>query len=90
MVGEYLLWIVAALHASPLYIIVLCPDAKVVAVRAASREKVGYTADLTPAMFDRALRQETPRLGLWLDSSQLELDETVDEILARLEEARIR
>lgn len=71
-------------------VVVLCPDAKVVAARATSREKGGYTAEFIPAMFDRAFRQETPRLGLWLDSSQLELGETVDEILARLEEVRIR
>jgi hypothetical protein len=38
---------------------------------------------------DRALREETPRLGLWLDNSDQTPTETVDEILARREEARL-
>ena len=29
------------------------------------------------------MREETPRVGLWLDSSELTAEQTVDEILAR-------
>jgi hypothetical protein len=39
---------------------------------------------------DRALREETPRLGLWLDTSELTLTETVEEILGRADESAIR
>jgi hypothetical protein len=35
------------------------------------------------------MRTETPHIGLWLDSSQQTPDETVEEIVARLAEARI-
>jgi predicted kinase len=44
----------------------------------------------TIAELDRGLRETTPRLGLWLDTSEQTPEETVDEILARLEEARVR
>jgi hypothetical protein len=29
----------------------------------------------------RGLREETPRIGLWLDTSDMTVDETVDAIL---------
>ena len=29
------------------------------------------------------MREETPRVGLWLDSSELTAEQKVDEILAR-------
>ena len=37
----------------------------------------------TVALLDRALRQQTPRLGLWLDTTDQTPEETVDEILDR-------
>jgi predicted kinase len=72
----------------PLYVVALCPTAEVVAAREAKRPKVGYRG-FTVDQLDRALRTETPRLGLWLDSSQLSVDETVERILADLDRARI-
>jgi predicted kinase len=90
VVGSHLKQIIAGLETTPLYVIVLCPSAETVAARAAARSKGGYTPEFTPAMFDSALRQETPRLGLWLDSTALSVEETVAEILARLGEARVR
>jgi predicted kinase len=71
----------------PLYLVVLCPAPGVVAAREAGRGKRGYHDDAAVASFDEALRNETPRLGLWLDSSQLTAAETVDQILAQLDEA---
>jgi hypothetical protein len=32
---------------------------------------------------DRSLREDTPRLGLWLDTSGLTVEETVDAIVER-------
>lgn len=72
---------VAALYAEvPLHLVVLCPSPEVVAAREAGRHKRGYGA-FTPHDLDRALRGETPRLGLWLDSSALTVAETVEAIL---------
>lgn len=90
VLGQQLPDVLAALPIAPLYLIVLSPNAEVVTARAAARSKGGYTADFTPAMFDSAFRQDTPRLGLWLDSSALSVNETVDTILAKLDVAQIR
>ncbi|OWJ66385.1 AAA family ATPase [Inquilinus limosus] len=68
-------------------IVVLCPSPEAVAEREAGRPKTGYGA-WTPADLDRGLRADTPRLGLWLDSSGLTVGETVDAILARIAETR--
>ena len=74
---------------SPVCLVVLCPTAEVVAERDASRAKTGYGA-WTTAMLDSELRTNTTRVGLWLDTSELTVAETVDTILARLNEARLR
>lgn len=69
-------------------IVVLCPSPATVAAREAARQKTGYGA-WTPADLDRSLRTITPRIGLWLDSSELSVAETVDAILARITETRM-
>ncbi|MGI9616918.1 MAG: AAA family ATPase [Acidimicrobiales bacterium] len=65
----------------PAALVVLAPTVDVVAQRETARAKTGYGA-FTPADLDRVLREDTPRLGLWLDSSNQTPTETVDEILA--------
>lgn len=73
----------------PLYVVVLCPNAGVVAKREAERSKKGYGIWTVEAL-DQLLRNETPRLGMWLDSSELSPEETVDEIMERYQiEARV-
>lgn len=72
-----------------LYVVVLCPAPEVVAEREASRDKTGY-GDWTPADLDSDLRDNTPRIGLWLDTSAFTVEQTVDAILARLDEAVVR
>ena len=67
-----------------LQVIVLCPSPEVVAQREAARNKVGYTS-WSPVDLDTELRSNTPRLGLWLDNSALSVEETVDTILAQLD-----
>ncbi|HXH56696.1 AAA family ATPase [Iamia sp.] len=82
VIGAVLTEYVEAIRSRPLVVVVLAPDPAVVAAREASREKVAYRhgpdgiADL-----DAALRAETPRIGLWLDTSDHEPDRTVDEII---------
>lgn len=79
---------VIKLYSRPLYLIVLCPSPKIALERDKNRHKHTYTS-WTPEILDKALREETPRLGLWLDSSELSIEKTVDAILARLDEAKI-
>lgn len=89
VIGEALPRVLAELAPLRRYVVVLCPSVAAVEAREAGRAKSGYNADFTAAAFDQILRVETPRLGLWLDSSTLTVDETVDAILARLVEARV-
>ncbi|MEU6713666.1 AAA family ATPase [Nonomuraea sp. NPDC046802] len=73
----------------PLHVIVLLPDPAEVERRERARAKIGYGNGWTIAQLDRALREETPRIGLWLDTSRQNAQETVDEIIFRAEESKI-
>lgn len=81
LLGRHLAAMVEALRPWRPGVVVLCPSPEVVARRDALRAKTGYGA-WTPDDLDRALRAETPRLGLWLDTSALGVEETVDAIIA--------
>ncbi|MCX4700372.1 AAA family ATPase [Streptomyces sp. NBC_01373] len=72
----------------PLYVVVLAPSPETVTAREAGRAKTGYGA-WTVEELDGALRAKTPRIGLWLDSSELAVEETVAKILAGRERARV-
>lgn len=89
IVGESLRYVLGLLPADP-YLVVLCPNAAVAASRDAARAKTGYSESFTAAAFDQVLRTETPRLGLWLDTSAMSVTATVDAILAGLDTALIR
>lgn len=90
IIGALLQEVVEHLKAMrPLHVIVLAPSPDVVAQREAGRSKVGY-GSWTPEMLDQGLRAETPRIGLWLDTSAQTAAETVDYILTHLHEAVIR
>ena len=47
--------------------------------------RVDYEPDAAPA----ATEQHTKRVGLWLDTTEQTVDQTVDTILSRLDEARL-
>lgn len=88
VLGGYLTNMVAAIRTRPLYVVVLAPSPDVVRerdeVRRAARGKVAYKpGDESIADLDAYLRQQTPRIGLWLDTSGQTVDETVQEILER-------
>jgi hypothetical protein len=72
----------------PRYVVVLAPRPAVVAERERSRAKTGYGAWTVDAL-DDILRRDTPRIGLWLDTSEHTPDETVDAILSGLPTARL-
>lgn len=72
-----------------LFVVVLAPSPDVAARRDRDRAKTGY-GDWTAADLDAGLRRDTPRLGLWLDTSNFTAEETVTAILDRSGEALIR
>ncbi|MEU4656051.1 AAA family ATPase [Streptomyces sp. NPDC023723] len=81
--GEYLADLPRLIRSRPLAVVMLAPDPEVVARREAQRAKSGYGPDWQPAAMDKVLRDSTPRIGLWLDTSEQTVEETVDEILKR-------
>jgi predicted kinase len=68
-------------------VVVLRPSVQTLAQREADRAKSGYRG-FSPADLDAVLERETPRLGLWLDTSDQSVEETVHAIFERLSETR--
>jgi hypothetical protein len=70
-------------------VVVLNPRPDVVATREQQREKSGYgewdIEGLCASFFE-----ETSHIGLWLDTSELSPEETVEAILHRRHDARVR
>lgn len=79
IIGSMLQETVALIRNRPLYVIVLTPNQATVANREAARPKTGYGL-WTIAELDRQLREETPRVGMWLDSSDQSAEQTVEQI----------
>jgi predicted kinase len=88
VLGPELAEYIDLIRTRPLHVVVLAPRPEVVAAREAGRPKTGYGA-WTVEDLDRSLRTETPRIGLWLDTSDLSVEETADAILAGRERARV-
>ncbi len=80
IIGKMLEDFVLFLDTRPFYMVVLCPEPAAVAEREAGRAKKGY-GEWTVQTLDEVLRSETPRIGMWLDTSQLTPEQTADEIL---------
>ncbi|MFJ2669368.1 AAA family ATPase [Streptomyces sp. NPDC087525] len=91
LLGRYLEEFVGLLGGvHPRHVIVLAPDSDTVLRRDAGRaarayDKGGWTA---PEL-DRVFRRDTAQLGLWIDTSGQRARETVEDILARLDESEI-
>ncbi|MEU0196619.1 MULTISPECIES: AAA family ATPase [unclassified Streptomyces] len=89
VLGEDLRAYTGLVRTRPLYVVVLAPRPEAVAAREAARPKTGYGGGWTVAALDEELRARTPRIGLWLDTSELTVEQTVEEILAGRERARV-
>lgn len=87
--GEDLARQVARVCANPLIVVVLTPSDEAVVAREVGRGTGAYSdwmggRDLQAAVADfQGYLAATPRLGLWLDTSQLSPDATVEAILAQ-------
>jgi chloramphenicol 3-O-phosphotransferase len=92
ILGEFLGWAVEQLQPHRPAVIVLDPSAEALAVRDKGRSKNIYGDPVhgswTAEMMRQVLHDNTPRIGLWLDSSAQTVSETVDAILAGLTQAR--
>jgi chloramphenicol 3-O-phosphotransferase len=87
VIGSALRDVVGSFQPFQPFVVVLCPRPDVVAARDQARGKTGYLDRAAVNAFDQVLRVETPRLGYWLDNSDLTIDETVARILAELSQS---
>ena len=89
ILGSHLAEMTAMIRSRPLLVIVLAPQAAAIAAREERRGKTAYDRWAIEQL-DTVLRHQTPRLGLWLDTSGQTPAETAGEILSRAwAEARI-
>jgi hypothetical protein len=88
-IGQSLSQVVDRLDISPLFVIVLAPRQEAIAYREQHRGKTGY-GDWTIEQHYSDLERETPHIGLWIDTSDLSPQETVEQILLRLPESRVK
>ncbi len=86
VVGQRLLEVLEDIKSRPLFFVLLLPRLEVVEQRDRDREK--HVFEIWGHL-DEVARTETPKQGLWLDSSDMTAEETVDEILQRRDEALI-
>ena len=86
ILGPMVTDVIGMFHTRPLALIVLAPTPQAVATRERDRVKVGYH-HFSPAALDADLRERTPRLGLWIDTSEMTVDETVEHILDHQDDA---
>ena len=87
-VGVHLVDVVERLAGATPHVVVLCPSVEVVAERERGRVKRGYGAWGVEGLW-RVFMETTPRLGLWVDTTSLTVDETVAAILADPDASRV-
>ena len=88
VIGSRLDELRADLRSRPLLFVLLVPDLD--AVRARNRERPNKDVFEAWRHLDAVARAETPRVGLWLDTSKQTAQESADEILRRAwSEARV-
>ncbi|CAH2715920.1 Cytidylate kinase [Neobacillus rhizosphaerae] len=78
-----------AFESKPVYFITLNPNVEAIIEREKKRNKSGYTTWEVEPLY-KVLINENPRIGLWVDSSDMTPEETISEIIKRVKsEARI-
>lgn len=95
ILGEHLQQAVDHLRTTPVYVVVLAPSVAAVASRDADRQaqrgKVAYRpGDAGIAALDEHLRTATPRLGLWVDTSEMDVADVLAAIETDLPAAQVR
>jgi hypothetical protein len=70
------------IRSRPCHVVVLLPSAEAVAAREAARGTAGYGAWTVEALHE-GFASGTPRIGIWLDTTDLTPEETVELILDR-------
>ena len=82
--GEKINYFIELLKSYPVYVIVLNPDISAITQRELKRGKKGYVG-FTVESLNKMFLSETPKIGLWLDTTEMTVEETVNEIIKRAE-----
>jgi len=88
VLGEDLVQAPDRIRARPLFVVVLAPSPDAVLRRAEGRAKSSGYGEWTVEELDAMLRR-TPRIGLWIDSSEQTAQDTVEEIWHEAAAARV-
>jgi chloramphenicol 3-O-phosphotransferase len=80
--GAFLSECTELVRTRPLHVVVLLPSVEALAARDSARTGSGYDRWQIQELH-AAFSDGTPRVGVWLDSSEQTPEQTVDEILAR-------
>jgi cytidylate kinase len=81
VIGSRLAELGSDLRSRPLLFVLLVPRLDV--VRARNRQRPNKDVFEAWRHLDRVAREETPRVGLWLDTSEQEPEESAEEVLRR-------
>jgi hypothetical protein len=90
IIGPVLREFLALVPVAELHLVFLDPDPTAVADRDRGRGKTGYGGHWDVGQLHDVLRLETPRRGLWLDSTGLSAEQAVDAILGDLSASLVR
>ncbi len=90
IIGPALRDFLALVPVPELHLVFLDPDASAILQRDAGRPKTAYGTRWSVDGLRAVLREETDRVGLWLDSTGLTAGQTVDRILADLSASLVR
>lgn len=90
IIGPMLPRFLALVPLPELHLVFLNPCATAVADRDRGRSKTGYGGHWDAGALRDVLLLETDRLGLWLDSTSLSAEQTVDRILGDLGASLVR
>lgn len=88
--GEYLNDFLELAEPETVHLVMLHPTKDVVKARDAGREKNAFRDGFTIEGLWQTVETRTPRVGLWLDTSYMNVADTVLEILKRQEEAVVQ
>ncbi|OHV76293.1 AAA family ATPase [Rhizobium sp. LCM 4573] len=81
LIGSHLLSAIERLSDLAPRVVVLAPSIEALQERDRARSKTGYSEKFPPNVLAEALVRETPRIGTWLDTSEMSAEDVVTIIL---------
>lgn len=81
LIGNHLLLAVERLGDLVPHVVVLTPSVEALVERDRGRSKTGYSEKFPPRVLADALVNETPRIGTWIDTTDMSVEDVVATIL---------